>query len=356
MRGELDRVLLAVVVALVALGTVMAYSTGLGMGLGSTLFKKHLAKAALGGIGMLIAYKLGCRRISSWAKGLLIPMDILLLGLLAIKAIHGGTVRWYKLGPFSLQPSEVAKLVLVLYVADFMARKGEGLRDLRRGVLPIVVVCGVSLALISLEPDLGTTVALGTILGGMLFVGGVRLKHILVMVSAAFVTLIVVVFVFGYGKTRVLPLLGKDDEEARRARYQMEQSLVALGGGGVLGRGLGKGIQKHWFLPEPHTDFVFSVVGEELGFLGTLGILGAFVLYGLRGINIARRADETRTFFVAVGLTLMVEVYALLNIAVATGVLPTTGLPLPFVSYGGTSLVVNLVGSGMLLDASRRMG
>lgn len=353
MRGELDRVLLAVVVVLVALGTVMAYSTGLGMGLGSALFRKHLAKAALGGVGMLVAYKLGCRRLCSWAKGSLIPVNILLFGLLVMKAIHGGTARWYKLGPFSLQPSEVAKLVLVLYVADFMARKGEGLRDLRRGLLPVVIVCGVSLGLISLEPDLGTTVALSAILGGMLFVGGVRLKHIWAMASAALVVLAVVVFVFGYGKGRVMAYLGEGDEGAR---YQMEQSLVALGGGGVLGRGLGKGVQKHWFLPEPHTDFIFSVVGEELGFLGTLGVLGAFVLYGLRGINIARRAGETRTFFVAVGLTLMVEVYALLNIAVATGILPTTGLPLPFVSYGGTSLVVNLVGSGVLLDASRRKG
>lgn len=352
MRGEVDRVLVAVVVALVALGTVMAYSTGLGMGLGSALFRKHLVKAALGGIMMLVAYKLGCRRLSSWAKGLLIPVNILLLGLLAVKAIQGGTVRWYKLGQFSLQPSEVAKLVLVLYVADFMARKGEGIRDLR-GVLPILVVCGTSLALISLEPDLGTAVALGAILGGMLFVGGVRLKHISAMASAALLVLAIVVFFLGYGKGRVLAYLGEGDEGAR---YQMEQSLVALGSGGVLGRGLGKGIQKHWFLPEPHTDFVFSVVGEELGFLGTLGVLGAFVLYGLRGINIARRAGETRTFFVAVGLTLMVEVCAILNVAVATGMLPTTGLPLPFVSYGGTSLVVNLVGSGMLLDASRRRG
>ncbi len=350
MRQSPDRLLLAVVIILAALGIVMAYSTGIGRDQGAALFRGHLAKGLVGTVGMVIAYKVGYRRWSAWAKKLLLPVNISLMGLLALKMINGGICRWYRLGPFSFQPSEVAKLILVLYMADFLARKGEHVREFKRGVLPALIACGVPLVLILAEPDLSTTVAVGGILGGMLFVGGVRIKHLAGIGLVIAMALGIVVLGLGHGRERVLAYLGKGDEASR---YQMEQSLVALGAGGVFGRGLGMGVQKHWFLPESHTDFVFSVVGEELGLVGTLGVLGLFALYGWRGMSIARRVGEVRGFLVAVGITLMVEVYALSNIAVATGILPTTGLPLPFVSYGGTSLVVSLAGSGILLDVSR---
>lgn len=353
MRRGPDRVLLAVVVILAALGVVMAYSTGIGRDRGSALLRGHLVKGLVGAVGMGAAYKVGYRRWSAWAKRLLLPVTLSLMGLLVLRAVHGGVWRWYRLGPFSLQPSEVTKLVLVLYIADFLDRKGERVREFQRGVLPASIACGVPLVLILLEPDLSTTAAVGAILGGMLFVGGGRIRHLAVVGLVVAAALGIAVFGLGYGRERVLAYVGKGDEDPK---YQMEQSLVALGSGGVLGRGLGKGVQKHWFLPESHTDFVFSVVGEELGLLGTLGVLGLFVLYGWRGAAIARRVGEVRAFFVAVGITLMVEVYALCNIAVATGMLPTTGLPLPFVSYGGTSLVVSLAGTGILLDISRRGG
>ena len=233
-----------------------------------------------------------------------------------------------------------------------LVRKERTIGHWWNGVVPrIVIIAGVQL-LILLQPDLGTCLAVSIIAGAMLWVGGARTAHLLATIGLAAPIVAVSVYNNGYQMKRVMSFfVGADSQQAG---YQMSQSLTALGSGGLFGVGLGSSVQKHFFLPEAHTDFVFAFVGEELGLAGCLSIIGLFVALAIHGYRIARGAATPFGFLVAVGVTFMISVYAVLNVGVVTGMVPTTGLPLPFISYGGSSLLWNLCGVGILASVARQ--
>jgi len=258
-----------------------------------------------------------------------------------------------------VQPSELAKLALVIYMADVLTRKQEELTDFVKGLLPRLVMAGAIVLLIAAQPDYGSALAVAMIALVMLFLGGVRVLHIAGLTGAAAIVGAIAVHKVAHIAERWavwrssfdLSLEGLD---THGAGFQIYQSLVALGSGGAVGRGLGASLQRA-FIPDPYTDFAFSIWGEELGLLGSLGVGALFVFLMLRGLRVARRAPDLYGTVLAGGLTAMVTTYAVINIGVATALIPTTGLPLPFVSYGGSSLVVNMAAIGILLNVSRRL-
>jgi cell division protein FtsW len=256
------------------------------------------------------------------------------------------------------QPSEVAKLVLVVYLADVLARRKDELGSFVHGLLPRLGLVAAVVGLILLQPDFGSAIAVVFMSLVMLFLGGAKLSHIGALSAAAIPGVALAVRFVPYIAERWsvwratfdLSLTGVD---TRGAGYQIFQSLVALGSGGLWGRGIGGSYQRA-FIPDPYTDFAFSIWGEEVGFLGTFGLVCVFTFFLIRGLRIAKRAPDRYGQVLAAGLTAMVTVYAAINIGVATALIPTTGLPLPFISYGGSSLIVNMVAVGILLNISKR--
>jgi cell division protein FtsW len=285
----------------------------------------------------------------------LVLVTAILLGLVLIPGIGielNGSRRWYRFGPLTLQPSEVARLCAVIYLARYLMKKRDRLDDFFRDFLPPMIVIGVLVALIMGESDLGTAAVLGLVAGLMLFIGGARWRHLWVMGLLAAPVLYAMIMKIGYRRQRLMAFLDpwRDPTDAG---FQMIQSFLALGGGGPVGMGLGEGRQKLFFLPYPHTDFIFAVIGEELGLLGTLSVLVLFGMLAWRGLSISLRAPDPFGRHLAFGLTMMIIVQAVVNMAVVTGLLPTKGLTLPFLSYGGSSLVANLAAVGILWNISR---
>jgi len=297
-----------------------------------------------------------CVPLRLWAK---LSPYLLLAGLGSLVLVYffgeGPAKRWLPLpdllSNFSFQPSEFVKLALVIYLADVLVRKEDEIQDFKTGFMPRLLLIGFVVGLIALQPDLGTALAVSTIALVMLWVGGGRSLHLLYTGLAALPIVGLSLYFSPYQLKRVLSFLNRGD--AQGADYQVSQSLLALGNGGGIGVGIGDSMQKQQFLPEPHTDFVFAFIGEELGLAGTLSVIGLFVALAIHGFRIAREAPTRHGFLLATGITLMISVYAVLNIGVVTGMLPTTGLPLPFISYGGSSMFWNLSGIGILVGVAR---
>ena len=261
----------------------------------------------------------------------------------------GGGGGWgIVLGPLSFQPAEAAKFGLLFFLAHFLAVKGERLGDLRYGFMPPVLITGLGVLLILAQPDLGTAMLLALVAGLMLFLAGARGHHLLGCALVAAPVFYWLVFSVPWRRKRILAFLDPFGA-VRETGYQLVQSLLALGRGGLTGLGLGEGKQKLLYLPEPHTDFIFAVIGEELGLIGTLAVAAVFAAILWRGLRIAARCEDGFRFLLASGLTLMVAVQGLLNMAVAAGLVPTKGVPLPLISLGGTSLVFTLAALGLLL-------
>ena len=352
------RQVLLIAVVLVGIGVVMVYSSS--SALAGTRFHdagfflhRQLLRAAF---GLLIMFAIS-RVPLGWWRRLARPLLIGVIGLLVLVLLFGegkGAQRWL---PFRLpvaqitfQPSEFAKLVLVLYLADAMVRHRELMTDWQHGLLPRLLIIAIVLGLIVLQPDLGTALAIGTIALLMLWIGGARPAHLACVGIAGLPVIMVSVLTSPYQLQRLLTFFG--DADPQGAGFQIAQAELALGSGGWVGVGLGNSMQKY-FLPEPHTDFVFAFAGEELGLFGTLSIIGLFIALALHGFRIAAGARSDFGFYTAAGVTMMISVYALLNVAVATGLAPTTGLPLPFISYGGSALLWNLCGLGILSAVAR---
>ncbi len=351
-----DVKLLFPVLFLVGIGLVMVYSASSALALKkfSTdyFFLKKQALFALAGI---IALVLGRHFPYKYFRSLTYPFLVLSIIFLALIQIFGlgysagGSARWLRLGTFTFQPSEFARFAFIIYLAYSMDKKGEHIKNFSVGFLPHVLVLGIFTALIMMQPDFGSVVILGTITWLMLFVGGVRTSHLLS--SLAFILPIAYFFMVNaqYRLKRILSFLDPWQYPADEG-YQIIHSLMAFGSGGIWGAGVGKGYQKLFYLPEPHTDFIFSVIGEELGLLGVLLILGLYALILWRGISISRNAEDTFGAFVAFGLTTAIILQVCVNMGVTLGLLPTKGLTLPFLSYGGTSLLVNMASIGILMN------
>ena len=349
---------LLICMVLVGLGLVMVYSSSsvlanVRFGDSGFFLKKQSIRVF---IGLVLMFAFSRMPLHWWARLSRPIMLVALLSLLLVLAWgHGAAQRWLSIpawgGGLVFQPAEFAKLALVLYLADVLVRKRDELHDFGRGFIPRLLVVGFALVLIVLQPDLGTAIALGMIALIMLWVGGMRWHH---LAGAGMLALLVIGLSLRHSSYQMRRLVNFIDPERDPAgSYQPLQSLYGLGNGGFLGVGLGNSMQKEQYLPEPHTDFVFSVIGEEMGLVGTLAVLGLFAVFSFYGLRIGARAGDTYGFLVAVGITAMISIYALLNIGVVIGVLPTTGLPLPFISYGGSSLMGNMAGVGILLGVAR---
>lgn len=354
--------LLLLIFALVGLGTVMIYSASSGLAQlrfanGHFFIQRWTIRALIGLVAMLLVTQVDYRILKRVSKPLLLIGFLGLLTVLTLKLLGVGRVRGaYRWIPFpggAFQPADLMRLALVIFLADSLNRHKGLLADFKHGYLPHVVVVALAMGMILLQPDLGTALAIGLTCALTMYVAGVRTVHLVGSGIAALPVIYLVVFVIGYRRERVMTFLNPTGD-IQGDGYQISQSLLALGSGGLTGLGLGQSQQKYFFLPEPHTDFVFSILGEELGLIGTIGLLAAFVLFGYLGIKVARSAPDFHGFLLASGITSMVMVYAFVNMGVAIGLLPTTGLPLPFISYGGTSLLLTLIAAGILINIGKQ--
>ena len=353
-----DRVLVGAVLALCAFGMVMVFSSGAVFaakkyGDATYFLKREIVYAVLG----LAAMSLGARLDYSIFRRLAYPLlgvsVLCLAAVLKLGSRAGGAIRWFRLGPLSFQPSELAKLALCVYLAYLLSRKAEKVRVFSVGFLPPLLVTGVMMGLLLKQPDLGTAVIFGVVALGLLFVAGTRTSYLIVALLVAAPAGWKFIVSTPFRMRRMLAFL--DPWAFRRdVGYQITESLISVGSGGTTGLGLGDGRQKLFFLPEAHTDFILSIVGEELGLLGILGVITGFSLLVWRGLRAATRARDVFGAYLAFGITTMFGLQALVNIGVVLGSLPTKGLPLPFISYGGTSLVMSLFMAGVLANISAR--
>jgi len=353
-----DVQLLFPVLFLVGIGIVMVYSASSALaikkfGSGYFFLKKQALFAFAGVIVLVISrhfpykyYRMLAYPLLGLSLALLVVIQFTDLGLSA-----GGSVRWMQLGSFSFQPSELARIAFVIYLAYSMEKKAEHIKNFSIGFVPHVVVLGVFAGLIFIQPDFGSVAILGALTWIMLLIGGVRLSQLfpslLIIIPAAYLFLINA----DYRAKRILGFLNPWEYPADEG-YQMVHSLMAFGTGGLWGTGIGKGYQKLFYLPEPHTDFIFSVIGEELGLLGVLIIIALYAWIVIRGITIARKAPDLFGSYLAVGLTIAIGLQIVVNMGVTLGLLPTKGLTLPLLSYGGTSLLLNMASIGILMNIS----
>lgn len=316
--------------------------------------RKHLMAVVLGTGALIAAWRIPTRTYRRLTYPLLLLTLILLVAVLlpGVGITRGGARRWFALGGMSLQPSELAKIAVVLYLAHSLTKKGKHVGSLWTGYLPHLVVVGTAAALVALEPDFGTAVLLGTLLFVMLVAGGARWTHLAATSSLALPVVAAAALSADYRWHRLTSFLDPW-QDAQRSGFQLVQSLLAFGAGGISGVGLGASRQKMLFLPEAHTDFVFAVIGEELGLIGTLTVLCTFLLIAASGFRLAWRHPDPYAANLALGLTAIILLQAAVNMAVTVGILPTKGLALPFVSYGGSALLASMTEIGMLLSAAR---
>ncbi|HUM13559.1 MAG TPA: putative lipid II flippase FtsW [Myxococcaceae bacterium] len=357
-RLAVDPVLLGAVLALVSLGLVMVYSASAvtaaeKQGNGFYFLQRQLLAAGVGLVVMATAVRVGYRRLARLAFPMLLLSIVLLVLVLVpgVGTVVGGARRWLRLPGLSLQPAEIAKFTWVVYLAYSLAKKREKVATFSIGFLPHLLLAGLLVALCMAEPDFGSSVELLVLLFILLFAAGTRLSY---LVGSVLLALPLAYGAIAHSPYRLRRFTAFLDPWAHRhdIGYQVAQSLISVGSGGLFGLGLGESRQKLFFLPEAHTDFIFSIIGEELGLLGAVATI---VLYGIvvwRGTRAALRASETFGTYLGLGLTAMLGVQAAVNMSVAMGMLPTKGLTLPFVSYGGCSLVISMAAAGVLLSLS----
>ena len=358
-RGAEAWLLALATAVLVALGAVMVFNTSYFYGQerfgdGYLFIRRHLFAAAIGTVLLFTARRVPTRLIRRLTYPLLFSLVVMLTLVLIpeIGLARGGARRWLPVGPLLFQPSELVKLVVILYLAHSLAKKGDRIRDLGTGYLPHLVVVGGIAGLVVLEPDYGTTVLLAGILFLMLLAAGARWSHLAATAMMALPVLVAGAVSAQYRVTRLLSFLDPWGD-AQASGFQLVQSLLAFGSGGLSGVGLGAGKQKMFYLPGAHTDFIFSVIGEELGLVGALSVILAFAIFALAGFRLAWRHQEPFAAYLALGLTSAIVLQAAFNMGVAVGLLPTKGLALPFLSYGGSALMVMLLEVGVLLSVAR---
>lgn len=356
-----DKLFLAVVLILVAFGIVMVYSTSgiYGDIEGSThhFLLRHVFSILLGLSAMTLASIIPYdfyRRPPVILSLLFFALAMLILTLIpGVGMKINNARRWLPLGTFrTFQPSELAKIIIVLYFSYYMVKKQDKIRSFSFTVVPSLIILGAFFSLVVLQPDLGTAINIVALVLPIMFIAGVRLGHLLGVGAVALPIISLLAWTKPYTRARIM-MFSDPWQDPQGAGYQLVQSLIAVGKGGLAGVGLGQGQQKLFYLPEPYSDFIFSTVGEELGFLGAVVMIALFGALVWRGFIIAFNAPDLFGTFVAFGLTLLIGIQAVVNLGVVTGLFPTKGLPLPFISHGGTSLIVCLAGSGILLNISK---
>lgn len=358
-RVSVDRWLFVVTLVLVFVGLVMVFSASAVMakeryGSGYTFLLRQMAWAVAGIAAMAVGMKVDYRRYKHPAVvfSLLGLTSLMLISVFFLDRAHN-THRWIHWGGFSFQPSEMAKPALILFLAFFLESRTKSMDDGRNTLLPAVLPTLIFLGLIVFQPDLGTAIACAAITGCILFVAGLDLRYLGYAFVASLLPLYFLIFHVAYRRDRILAFLNPYSDPQGRG-FHIIQSLIAVSTGGITGVGLMEGKQKLFYLPEPHTDFIFAVTAEELGLVGSLIVVALFAIFLWRGIRTAIHVDDMFGRFLAVGITSMVVVQAFINISVVLGLMPTKGIPLPFVSYGGSSLFITLACVGVLLNVTRQ--
>lgn len=353
---KMDYIWLGVTMALVIFGIIMVYSASAHLAArryhNSFYFvQKQLAFAFFGFLAMIAFRFIPYQKFKKWVYWLL-GVSLLTLILVLVPGIGsrlGGASRWFRLGGISFQPAEFSKLILVIFLAYSMTRHHEQMKDLKKGFLFHWAAAGIFIVLTLLEPDLGMAITLALITGIMLFVGGVRIKHLMLSIIPMIPLAYFLVWRVPYRRLRVLSYLDPW-KDPLGSGFHLKHSFLAFGSGGFGGRGLGGSQQKLFYLPEPHTDFIFSIVGEEFGFIGVFIIASLYLILIIKCIQLAQKVKDLFGIYLVVGITVMIGFQALINILVVMGLLPTKGLTLPFMSYGGSSLLLNMICIGILMN------
>jgi cell division protein FtsW len=355
---QIDRPLLISTLLLLGLGLVMVFSASANMseerfGSAYLFVRKQILWDILGLAALIYCMRTDYHRWQKLSLGLLVVAFVLLTAVLVIGPVVKGARRWIPLGFMNIQPSEVAKLAIIVWLSDYLDRHRSQIRDFQKGFLPPLVILGLLCVLILKEPDLGTPMLLGVTGIVLLFLSGADSVHIFSLMGASLLPLYYELFHVGYRYRRLMSFLDPW-ADASGTGYQLTQSLLAFGSGGLFGKGLGASQLKLLYLPDPHTDFIFPVIGEELGFVGAMAVVALFVFWGLRGWQVAKRAPDLFGQLLAAGITCWILLQAAINMSVSCGLFPTKGLPLPFVSFGGSSLIISLAAVGILLNISGR--
>jgi len=354
------RISIAVIVTfLMSIGITMIYSSSGIYALGQLGDKTHFVNRHLLFlcIGLLISFAIMAfdyRELRVMVKPLMIFVFVILVLVLIpiVGKAHFGARRWFQIGAFSFQPSEFAKLAILIYVADFLARKQNKIKDFFEGFLPPIIVMGIFSFLIVRQPDLGNAVLIAVIVLVVMYSAGARIAHIGILTLSILPVAIMLVVMVPWRLRRIMAFVNPDTD-MQGVGFQLAQSKIALGSGGLFGVGLGKSVQKLFYLPAAHTDFIFSIIGEELGLLGTIAVVFLFAAFIWQGARIAKRITDPFGHYLAFGIIIMIGLQAVINIGVSIGVLPTKGLPLPFISYGGSALIFNMMAVALLLNISR---
>ena len=359
-RVSVDHWLFTVTLVLVFIGLVMVFSASAVMakerfGSASTFVLRQLAWAVAGLLVMLWAMRFDYRRYKQPAVvfSTLGITTLLLIAVFFLDRSHN-THRWIRLGSFSLQPSELAKPALILFLAFFLENRFKSMDDWRNTLLPAAVPAVVFLVLIVAQPDLGTAIACAGIAGSILYVAGLRLRYFGYSMLAAMLPLYYLLFFVPWRRERMMAFLNPFSDPQGRG-FHMIQSLIAVSTGGLTGVGLMEGKQKLFYLPEPHTDFIFAVISEELGLIGSIAVVALFTIFLVRGVRTALKIEDPFGRLLATGITCMVCLQAFINVSVVLGLMPTKGIPLPFVSYGGSSIFFMLLCVGVLLNISKQI-
>ena len=356
-----DKILLGAIIVLCVFGTVMLFSASSIRSLEITsnrtdtlYLQAHLKRLIVGVFFMFFFMMLDYRKLKDWSLHILGGAVGLLILTLVMNLIQGtaGPSRWLYLGTYSIQTSDIARIALIIFMAAFIHEKREHLKDFYNGYLTCILAIGSIITLIVLQPDLSTTAMILIISFVMLFLGGARLMHMMATAGIALTFLSIVIMNWDYMRRRIEAFINPETVSTENL-HQIKQSMISLANGGFFGLGLGNSFGKNHFLPTPHTDFIFAIVGEETGFLGTLFILTLFMFIFQRGIHIAKESPDIFGVMLALGISCSFILYAFINAAVVTNLVPTTGLAMPLISYGGSGVVIHLASFGILLNISQ---
>jgi len=313
----------------------------------------HAKKVVLAFVTMICFTKIDYHKYQKHTKLMMIIGLVLLIGVILVGKTELGAKRWLSFGPISFQPAEYVKFALVLHVAALCAAKQEYIGDFKKAFLPIMFWAVAAAALIAKQPNMSTASVLVLLTFGIMYVAQVPLKYMLTCGALAMMGGLTYALTAAYRLQRILAFLGHENEHTSRVSYQTEQAMIALGNGGLFGVGIGQSRQRDFYLPESYGDFIYSVIGEEYGFIGAAILMIVFAFIIIRGIQIAKHAPDTFGRYVAFGITMTLGVYTMVNAFVNSGLMPVTGLPMPFVSYGGTSMLFSAAAVGILLNVSK---
>ena len=360
-KKRFDQPLLWSVILLIVIGTVMLYSSSTSLSLVKTngqtdtfFITAHIKRLIVGILALGFFMIFDYRKLKFLAPFLIAIAVILLIYTKVWYLLNGisSPGRWLYLGTYSIQTSDIARIALIIYLAAFMAKKKNQIDDFYSGFFPPLLVMSLLIGLIILQPDFSTGIMLCIIGTMMLFIGGARFIQLTAAGAVAALITIPLMLSVPYSRSRIMSWLG-GNEDVAGAGYQITQSLISLGNGGLFGMGLGNSIAKNQFLPTPHTDFILAIIGEEVGLIGTLILLTIFLVIFQRGIKIAKESNDSFGVLLALGLSFSIILYAFVNAAVVTNIFPVTGLPMPLISYGGSSVLTNMIALGILLNISQ---